>query len=53
MFQMLEYPLGSKSSLGEWKMCAMPVQYFNMEKVCYTLNTVHIEDKWYIKKSYN
>ena len=33
IFQRIEYPLGSKSSLGKWRVCAMQSQHFNMEKV--------------------
>ena len=33
IFQLIEYPLGKKSSKGKWKACAFPIDYFNMEKV--------------------
>ena len=33
MFQMVDYPLGSKSTIGKWRACAIPIQYFNPVQV--------------------
>ena len=29
MFQTINYPLGSKSTPGKWRACAMQIQYFD------------------------
>ena len=29
IFQTIDYPLGSKSTIGKWRACAMPIQYFD------------------------
>ena len=33
MFQTINYPLGSKSTIGKWRACAMPIQYFDASQV--------------------